>query len=69
MPSGPGDPRSATCITAEPCTFAVLAREDLVRLIDEHPRLGSKILIQLLELMGQRLRQTGGILVNYLKVD
>lgn len=64
-----GEPRSATCITAEPCTFAVLAREALVRLIDEHPRLGSKILIQLLELMGQRLRQTGGILVNYLKVD
>ncbi|MFZ5556536.1 MAG: cyclic nucleotide-binding domain-containing protein [Pseudomonadota bacterium] len=64
-----GEPRSATCITAEPCTFAVLRREDLVRLIDEHPRLGSKILIQILELMGQRLRQTGGILVNYLKVD
>lgn len=41
----------------------------MLLLIDREPRLGAKVLVQLLELVGQRLRQTGGILVNYLKID
>lgn len=64
-----GQPRFATCIAAEPSTLAVLGRDDLVRLIDREPRLGAKILVQLLEMVSQRLRQTGGILVDYLKID
>lgn len=64
-----GEPRFATCVANDPVTLACLSREGLVRIIDEKPRLGSKILVQLLAMMNQRLRQTGGILVDYLKVS
>lgn len=64
-----GEPRFATCVATEPSLLAALSREGLARLIDEEPRLGAKILVQLLEEMGQRLRMTCGILVNYLKVS
>lgn len=36
---------------------------------DREPRLGAKILVQLLEMVSQRQRQTGGALVDYLKID
>lgn len=64
-----GEPRFATCVATEPVTLACLSREGLVRIIDEKPRLGSKILVQLLAMMNQRLRQASGILVDYLKVS
>ena len=64
-----GEPRFATCVATDPVTLACLSREGLVRIIDEKPRLGSKILVQLLAMMNQRLRQTGSILVDYLKVS
>ncbi|MBI2312226.1 MAG: cyclic nucleotide-binding domain-containing protein [Betaproteobacteria bacterium] len=64
-----GEPRFATCVATEPATLAALSREGLVRIIDEKPRLGAKILVQLLAMMNQRLRHTSGILVDYLKVS
>lgn len=64
-----GELRFATCLATEPCVFAVLSRDDLARIISERPRLGSRILVQLLAMMNQRLRQTSGILVDYLKVS
>ena len=61
-----GEPRFATCIAMESSTFAVLTRDDLARIIDEQPRLGAKILMELVLMLSQRLRQTSTTLVNYL---
>ena len=59
-----GEPRFATCIAAEPCVFAVLSRENLARIILEHPILGAKILMELVLMLSQRLRQTSIKLVG-----
>ncbi len=64
-----GEKRFATCITAEPSVFAVLTRDALVKIIDDEPKLGAKILVQLLAMMSEHLRETGGKLVGYLKVN
>jgi len=59
-----GEPRFATCVAAEPCVFAVLSRENLARIILEHPILGAKILMELVLMLSQRLRQTSIKLVG-----
>lgn len=64
-----GEKRFATCIAAEPSVLAVLTRDALVQIIDNEPKLGAKILVQLLAMMSEHLRETGGKLVGYLKVD
>ncbi len=53
-----GEPRFASCVAAEPCVFAVLSRENLARIILEQPILGAKILMELVLMLSQRLRQT-----------
>jgi len=58
-----GEPRFATCITAEPCIIAVVSRENLARVILEQPILGAKILMELVLMLSQRLRQTSAKLV------
>lgn len=63
-----GEKRFATCITAEPSVLAVLTRDALVQIIDNEPRLGAKILVQLLAMMSEHLRETSGKLIGYLKV-
>jgi CRP/FNR family transcriptional regulator, cyclic AMP receptor protein len=62
-----GEPRFATCIAAEPTTFAVLSREAMVRIILEAPSLGAKLLIKLVTLLSQRLRQTSSTLLHYME--
>ena len=59
-----GEPRFATCVAAEPCLFAVLSRENLARIILEQPILGAKILMELVLMLSQRLRQTSVKLVS-----
>ena len=59
-----GEPRFATCIAAQPCVFAVLSRENLARIILEQPILGAKILMELVLMLSQRLRQTSVKLVS-----
>lgn len=61
-----GEPRFASCIALQPTTIAVLSRLALNRILDEHPRLGSQLLIQLIALLSQRLRQTSRKLVQQL---
>lgn len=63
-----GEKRFATCIAAEPSVLAVLTRDALVQIIDNEPKLGAKILVQLLAMMSEHLRETGGKLVGYLRV-
>jgi len=59
-----GEPRFATCVAAESCVFAVLSRENLARIILEQPILGAKILMELVLMLSQRLRQTSVKLVT-----
>jgi CRP/FNR family cyclic AMP-dependent transcriptional regulator len=59
-----GEPRFATCVSAERCVIAVLTRENLARIILEQPILGAKILMELVLMLSQRLRQTSTRLVS-----
>ncbi|MBI4293858.1 MAG: cyclic nucleotide-binding domain-containing protein [Betaproteobacteria bacterium] len=61
-----GEPRFATCVAAEPCLIAVLSRENLARIILEQPILGAKILMELVLMLSQRLRQTSAKLVSFM---
>ena len=64
-----GEPRFATCVAADRCLFAVLTRESLARIILEQPVLGAKILMELVLMLSQRLRQTSRRLVSYMDKD
>ena len=64
-----GEPRFATCVAAERCMIAVLTRESLARIILEQPILGAKILMELVLMLSQRLRQTSSRLVGYMDKD
>jgi CRP-like cAMP-binding protein len=59
-----GEPRFSSCITLETTVFAVLDRDDLSRIIADTPRLGIKILMELVVLLSQRLRTATSKLVD-----
>jgi CRP-like cAMP-binding protein len=62
-----GEPRFATCIATEVTTFAMLTRDAMVNIILEKPSLGAKILIKLVTLLSQRLRQTSARLLQLME--
>ncbi|GAB1393889.1 hypothetical protein MASR1M60_20530 [Rhodocyclaceae bacterium] len=62
-----GEPRFASCLTLEPTIFAVLDRDALVQVISDEPRIGVKILMELLMLLNQRLRAVSGDLMKCLE--
>jgi CRP/FNR family cyclic AMP-dependent transcriptional regulator len=64
-----GEPRFASCIAVETTRFAVLTRENLVQLIQTKPRLGAKILMKLVHMLAQRLRNTSAHLVDFLEKE
>jgi CRP-like cAMP-binding protein len=51
-----GQPRFASCMTTEPSDFALMTNENLHALLADHPRLGNKFLMMLLNMSTQRLR-------------
>lgn len=51
-------PRPASAIAAEDCEILGFFRPDLMDLIKRKPKLGSKILLSLAQLIGKRLHQT-----------
>ncbi len=53
-----GEPRFCSCTALEPTFFAVLARSELTELIRRQPGIGAKILIKLVHVLSQRLRNT-----------
>jgi CRP/FNR family transcriptional regulator, cyclic AMP receptor protein len=59
-----GEPRFATCIATDITVFAVLTRDAMANIILENPGLGSKILIKLVTMLSQRLRQTSARLLQ-----
>ena len=61
-----GLPHSATSIASEDCVLLMLTKMSFEKLAEEHPVLYSKLLSQIARLMSLRLRQTTGILLDYL---
>ena len=59
-----GEPRFASCIAVTDTLFAVLDRDNLSRIIADEPRIGVKILMELLMLLNQRLRNVSTDLVK-----
>ena len=59
-----GEPRFASCIALGDIEFAVLDRESLSRLIAEQPRVGVKLMMELLMLLNQRLRNVSAQLME-----
>ncbi|MBI3004103.1 MAG: cyclic nucleotide-binding domain-containing protein [Ignavibacteriales bacterium] len=51
-------PRSANAICKVDCTLIGFFRPDLFELIEKKPRLGTKIVLKLAEIVAQRLRKT-----------
>ena len=62
-----GEPRSATARATVDSKILTLTQDDFRTLSNEHPRLGAILLTKLAELMSYRLRQTSGLLVEYLE--
>lgn len=62
-----GEPRFASCVTLEQCRLAVLTRDSLMLVLQDETRLGNKILLKLVQLLSERLRQTSAKLVSYLE--
>jgi len=60
-----GQPRFASCIAIEETVFAMLDRDSLSRIIASEPRLGVKLLMELVLLLSQRLRVASGKLVQH----
>jgi CRP-like cAMP-binding protein len=61
-----GEPRFASCIAAERSMIAVLSRDSLASIILEQTTLGAKILMELVLMLSQRLRQTSSQLLAYM---
>ncbi len=59
-----GAPRFASCVALDTVEFAVLDRESLSRLIAEEPRIGVKLMMELLMLLNQRLRTVSAQLLE-----
>ncbi|MDD2913834.1 MAG: cyclic nucleotide-binding domain-containing protein [Gallionella sp.] len=62
-----GEPRSATAVAIEQSLLAVLTQENFLKIMRDKPSLSSKLLLKIAQLLSQRLRQTSGILVDYLE--
>lgn len=61
-----GEPRSATALVAGATTLTILTKANFLRIVAEKPTLAAKILLKIARLLSQRLRQTSGLLVDYL---
>lgn len=59
-----GQPRSATAISVTPSTLYGFFKPDLLELIHKHPAIGSKILFNLTNVLGSRLRDSNAKLME-----
>ena len=62
-----GEPRFATCMATCPTTFAALSRDNMAKIILDHPGLGSKILVKMATMLSARLRQTSARLLRMME--
>ncbi len=63
-----GQPRAASCIVDEEAEFAVLDREELTVIIADDPRLGIKVLVELVQHLSGKLRVASRRLAEALAV-
>ena len=59
-------PHSATGIAAEPVRLVMLTRSGLDTLMVEHAALANRLLFEIAKLLSLRLRQTTGVLADYI---
>jgi CRP-like cAMP-binding protein len=64
-----GSPRSATCVAATALQAAGLTRKALQRLVDEHPKVGAKLMIGLCKRLADRLRALNEQLQIYSRLN
>ena len=62
-----GEPRFATCMASQPTLFAVLTRDNMAKIIIDHPDLGSKILVKMVTMLSSRLRQTSARMLRLME--
>ena len=60
-------PRYASCTAIEEVQAGVLTRATIAHLIQEHPKVGAKLLVKLTQLLAQRLRNTSNQLVKLIQ--
>lgn len=59
-----GERRSATCMALSDCIFLTISRESMDKLLDEQPRVGTKVLRAIAISLSRRMRWTSGKLVD-----
>lgn len=64
-----GEPRFSSCTALESTKFAVLTRENLTQVIKAEPYLGAKIMLKLVHMLSQRLRNTSRQLVKNMETS
>jgi CRP-like cAMP-binding protein len=62
-----GEPRSASVLVQTQALLLVLTEEQFDRMAETLPRLWGKILRQLAKILSRRLRQTSGMLAEYIQ--
>ena len=61
-----GEPRYASCTAIEQVEAAVLGRQAIGLLVRDHPAVAAKLLVNITQLMAQRLRNTSNQLIKLL---
>lgn len=61
-----GFPHSASVITTEDSEIALITKENLINITEQHPALGVKLLWQIAWQLSSRVRQASGQLVEYI---
>lgn len=61
-----GEPRYASCTAIEEVEAAVLGRQAIGLLVRDHPAVAAKLLVNITQLMAQRLRNTSNQLIKLL---
>jgi len=64
-----GERRSATCITTEKSSFAIMGKSSFETLYNRYPALAFKFLIRITRLISKRLRMTSGKLSQYADIQ
>lgn len=60
------EPRSARVVSHTPVQMLVLTAESLATMAEQHPRLWGKLMLKVARILSKRLRQTSGVLAEYL---
>ena len=63
-----GGPRSATCIAATDLALAVLTRDAMTRLLDDHPSVAARLLMAMSKRIADHLRETNRKLMAFAQV-